>query len=72
MDIHLILEYLPLYLKGAWITVYLTIISLFWGIVIGLILVMFKMSKSGVLSLFASVYISVIRGTPLLLQIIFI
>ena len=72
MDIHLILEYLPLYLKGAWITVYLTIISLSWGIVIGLILVMFKMSKSRVLSLFASVYISVIRGTPLLLQIIFV
>ena len=34
MDIHLILGYLPLYLKGAGITVYLTIVSLFLGIAI--------------------------------------
>ena len=72
MDIHLILGYLPLYLKGAGITVYLTIVSLLLGIAIGLILVVSKMSKSKILSLFASVYISVIRGTPLLLQIIFV
>lgn len=64
MDIHLILGYLPLYLKGAGITVYLTIVSLLLGIAIGLILVVSKMSKSKILSLFASVYISVIRGTP--------
>lgn len=72
MDIHLILEYLPLYLKGAGITVYLTFFSLFWGIIIGIILVFLKMSRRKVLSLFATIYISLIRGTPLLLQIIFV
>ena len=72
MDIHLILGYLPLYLKGAGITVYLTIVSLLLGKAIGLILVVSNMSKSKIFSLFASAYISVIRGTPLLLQIIFV
>lgn len=72
MDIQLILEYLPLYLKGAGITLYLTISSLFCGIIIGIILVLFRMSKRKFLSSLASVYISLIRGTPLLLQIIFV
>ncbi|MED2253507.1 amino acid ABC transporter permease [Brevibacillus parabrevis] len=57
------------FLRAAALTVQLTAVSLAFGIVIGLVFAFFRISSSKVLSGIAQVYITVIRGTPLILQI---
>lgn len=72
MDWELMFRYLPLYLKGAVVTVELTAASLLLGLAGGLLLVAFRLGRVKILQAVASIYISVIRGTPLLLQIMLI
>ncbi|MBA4601442.1 amino acid ABC transporter permease [Thermoactinomyces mirandus] len=60
---------LPGFTRAAWQTVQLTFWSLLLGTVIGLIIAFFKISRNVVLKGIATVYITVIRGTPLIVQI---
>lgn len=57
-------------LKGLANTIWLTIISMVIGTVVGLILAFLRLSPSRFLSSCAAFYIWVFRGTPLLVQII--
>ena len=50
-------------------TLILTIISVALGTVLGTLIAMMKMSKLKAIRFIASVYIEVIRGTPILLQL---
>ena len=50
-------------------TLILTVISVSLGTVLGTLIAMLKMSKVKILRFIASVYIEVIRGTPILLQL---
>lgn len=72
MDLKLMLDYIPRYLAGAKVTIELTIASLIIGILGGLIIAICRISHILILRKIAEIYISVIRGTPLLLQIVFI
>lgn len=72
MDWKLILQQLPLYLKGAVVTMELTIASLLLGFAGGLLITALKLAEIKILRIVASIYVSVIRGTPLLLQIMLI
>ena len=57
---------------GLGVTLKYTIPSLFFGFIIGIILAIICVSKkSKFLHIIASIYISIIRGTPLLLQLSF-
>ncbi|PGK52280.1 amino acid ABC transporter permease [Priestia megaterium] len=62
---------MPLLLKGAWVTIEVAILSIIFATIIGLIFGLFRVSQSRILQGIAKVYISIIRGTPLLVQIIF-
>lgn len=57
------------FLKAAWFTVQMTATSLVIAIIIGLTFAFFRISHSKILVGIAKVYIIVIRGTPLILQI---
>ncbi|MED4750597.1 amino acid ABC transporter permease [Brevibacillus choshinensis] len=57
------------FLKAAGLTVQLTAVSLGIAICIGLVFAFLRISDSKVLSGIAKTYITVIRGTPLILQI---
>lgn len=72
MDLSVIKELLPMYLNGCLVTIELTIASMIIGTVIGIFLALFKISHIKILNYISGFYISVFRGTPLLLQIIFI
>jgi lysine-arginine-ornithine-binding protein len=61
-----------LFLKGVWMTAKLAFLSLFLGLPIGLFLSLARVQSSRLLSAPAAVYVEVIRGTPLLVQILFI
>lgn len=57
---------------GAAVTLALTLLSMFLGIAVGLILALIKTSDLKLLQKPADAYIWVFRGTPVLLQLIFI
>lgn len=63
---------LPPLLKGVFITIQLTVLSLLLSLIIGFILALLRMSKNKLISSFARVYISIFRGTPLLVQLMYI
>lgn len=72
MDWEFMLHWLPLYLKGAVVTAELTAVSLLLGFAGGMLIVVLKLGRIKILRMIASAYISIIRGTPLLLQIMLI
>ena len=71
-DIGHLLNSIPLMLKGALITFEISLIGALLGIVVGFILILMRMSPLRPIKYLAEIYISIFRGTPLLLQIFFI
>jgi polar amino acid transport system permease protein len=65
-------EVFPFLLRGARVTIALTVVSLCFGIALGLLLGLARVSPSPVVRNPALAYIEVVRGTPLLMQLIFI
>ena len=55
-------------LQGDPVTVGVTLIAMVTGVVLGLVLALMKMSRIKVLTALASLYIEIIRGTPLIVQ----
>jgi cystine transport system permease protein len=62
----------PLLLKGAGYTVALSLIGMSLGLILGFGLALMRLSRSPLLRWPASVYVSAIRGTPLLVQLFLI
>ena len=63
-------KYWQLFLfKGLTTTLQLTALAVALGVVLGTVVAMMKMSKVGIIRFIATVYIEVIRGTPILLQL---
>ncbi len=62
-------ETFDVFLKGMWMTLSVTAVSLLIAIILGLVFALFKISGIKLLSWMASLYINIIRGTPLILQI---
>ena len=56
-------------LEGLKNTLILTCISVSLGTIFGAVVALMRMSKSVILRFFASLYIEIIRGTPILLQL---
>ena len=56
---------------GIWVTVSLTLITFVLVLVFGLLVALARLSKLSVLKGIATVYVEVIRGIPLLVQLIF-
>ena len=71
-DLGHLLNSIPLMLKGALITFEISIIGALLGIIVGFILILMRMSPLRPIKYLAEIYISIFRGTPLLLQIFFI
>ena len=64
------LEAFPLLLRGAWVTLYLSLISTSIGMFLGLLVGVARVSRLRGIRATATVYTEVIRGTPLLMQLI--
>lgn len=61
-----------LLLKGLWLTIVLTVISIAIALVLGAIFGLFRVSTNIVLRGIGTTYVDVFRGTPLLVQAFFI
>jgi polar amino acid transport system permease protein len=66
------LNYIPPLLQGSLLTLELTLVSVFFGLILGLLLALGRISKNIVLDRISWFYIWLFRGTPLLMQIFFI
>ena len=62
----------PTLVKGLVMTVEITVLSLLLALVLGIITCLFGMSKIKPLKWISSVYIWIIRGTPMLVQAVYI
>lgn len=60
------------FLKASWMTISITIISLLFALIIGIIFAGFKISSIKFLNWISDIYIGLIRGTPLIVQIMFL
>ena len=72
MDLSLMVTSLPKLLSAAIVTLKLLSISLFFGLIIGLIFAILRLNKNMIINKFAYGYSYVFRGTPLLVQIFII
>lgn len=71
-DFSIIPQYFMSFFSAAKMTLLVTIFGIVIGIALGLILALMRISKHKVLSVPARLYIWIIRGTPLLLQLLMI
>ncbi len=62
----------PVLLTGVKLTIIITIIGLFFGFILGAVAGLLKLSRSGVLRKLAGAYVESIRGTPLMVQVLFL
>ncbi|SES28930.1 polar amino acid transport system permease protein/polar amino acid transport system substrate-binding protein [Salipaludibacillus aurantiacus] len=71
-SLQIMIDALPVLLQGMWLTVLITVISLAIALVIGLVLGIFSITQNKILRGISTFYVDAIRGTPILVQILFI
>lgn len=64
-----ILPYMGSFVDGTKITIFISALALFFGFFIGLLVCIAKISNSKILNFLASVYVEIIRDTPLVVQL---
>lgn len=62
----------PFFLEGLQVTLYIFIIAVIVGFLIGLVVALMRLSPLKILNAIAIIYIDVIRGTPFIVQLFFI
>src|SRR5699024_2552987 len=67
-----IIDILPLMLNGLKTTIWLFMVTTIVSIPLGIVVCLLRLSKIKIISVLTQIYILIMRGTPLLLQIIFI
>ena len=65
-------KYWPLFMQGASLTLLISVIGVIMGFLIGLLLVIMRMSKIKVINWIARIYVSIVRGTPSMIQVLLI
>lgn len=70
--LEVIMDAMPYLLHGLYMTVLISVISIIISLVIGLIVCFMRMSKYAIFRYPAAFYVNLIRGTPILIQILFI
>ncbi len=63
---------IPFLLEGAKLTIYIATMAFFIGLAIGVIMGILRVSGIGVLEKIATLYVELIRGTPLVVQILIV
>ncbi|CRY53490.1 MULTISPECIES: cystine ABC transporter permease [Yersinia] len=71
-SIQLVLDSAPFLLKGAWLTLQLSLGGMFFGLALGFMLAMMRLSSFLPFSLLSRFYVSIFRGTPLIAQLFMI
>ncbi|MDH6363651.1 polar amino acid transport system permease protein [Enterococcus sp. PF1-24] len=70
MNFSFLPKYYMYFIDGASVTILISIITIICGTILGGILALMKLSKNRILRLLANLYIEILRGTPMLIQIL--
>ena len=68
MDIQVIIDNLPLYFQGLWVTIILVVASLILGLCLSIPIALLATSKSRWVAMLPKTFIYFFRGTPLIVQ----
>ncbi|KRN03631.1 ABC transporter substrate-binding protein/permease [Holzapfeliella floricola] len=68
----LVLSYWPYFFSGLGTTLLITIISIFFGVLLGVVFALFRISRFKLLNMVTAAFVEFIRGTPLMIQIMFV
>jgi glutamine transport system permease protein len=71
-DWSVILDFLPALLSGAVVTVQITVLGLFGGVLLGGVTGLMRAFGGTFLNSVAFIYIEIIRGTPIVVQVMFL
>lgn len=71
-DFSIISQNIGLLLAGAWTTLRISLLAIWFGLLIGIVGAVFRTSDNKVLDTIALVYVEIIRNTPYLIQLFFI
>jgi polar amino acid transport system permease protein len=71
-DPYIVIKYLPLFLKGVFLTVEISFFAILIGLSIGILAALARTSNVKILNLIGATYVEVFRNTPLLIQIFII
>lgn len=69
IDYSVIFSKIHLFLQGCVVTVELSIISLFIGMIFGIVFALSRISSNPILKFLSGFYVWIVRGTPLLVQL---
>ena len=67
-----VVDTLPMLMRGVWYTIYLTVGGLFFGFLLGVATGLMKLSRPFFVRKLADLYVELIRGTPMLVQAMFL
>jgi His/Glu/Gln/Arg/opine family amino acid ABC transporter permease subunit len=67
---HFLWLYLPVFLQATVVTLVIALISLFFAVIFGLIGAIGRLSRNRVVYTIATTYVEVVRGTPILVQLL--
>ncbi|MGX6970072.1 amino acid ABC transporter permease [Vagococcus bubulae] len=69
LDFGKMVKWIPTFIDGMIVTITLSLLTVVFGTILGLVAVMLKQSSKKILNILANIYTKVIRGTPLLVQL---
>ena len=72
LDFSVLSEYMPALLEGLNMTIQISIFSIIFGTILGIVGALCRISKNLILRSISNVYVEWIRNTPLLIQVLFI
>ena len=67
-----VVDTLPMLMRGVWYTIYLTVGGLFFGFLLGVATGLMKLARPFLVRKLADLYVELIRGTPMLVQAMFL
>ncbi|WP_373471731.1 ABC transporter substrate-binding protein/permease [Carnobacterium alterfunditum] len=67
-----IFNYWRYFLNGTGYTILISVVSVFFGSILGVILSFMRTSKNKIIKFLATAYVEFVRGTPMMIQVMFI
>ena len=65
------LKYYPVYLSGLWGTLWISAVTVLLGAMLGMVVALIRMSHTKVLKGITDLFVEILRGTPIMLQLYF-
>ncbi|HWQ30764.1 MAG TPA: amino acid ABC transporter permease [Negativicutes bacterium] len=68
MDFSYLTKYYGFFLNGTTITLLISIFGVMFGVFLGVVFALMKLSKNMIFKMFSTAYIEIVRGTPMMVQ----